>query len=64
MLTSYAVETARPADKDYTSLLLLNWWLVKHTFTALHERIANVVADYNNRTFAEFLKDIARSLGL
>jgi len=37
---------------------------VKRVYRITNERIVNVVADYNNHTFAEFLKGIAHNLQL
>jgi len=64
MLTSYAVETARPTDagkrttQPVVQMLAGQTHKPKHVYHIVNERIVNVVADYNNRTFVEFLRGI------
>jgi len=45
-------------------LLAANTHTAKRVYRITNERIVNVVADYNNCTFAEFLKGIAHNLQL
>ena len=73
MLTFYAVETARPTDTQKRTtqtycctvqLLAGQTHKPKRVYRISNERIVNVVADYNNRTFVEFLRGIAHNLQL
>jgi len=68
MLTSHAVETAWPTDTGkrlhrltVAQLLAGQIHTAKRVYRITNERIVNVVADYNKRTFAEFLKGIAHN---